>query len=130
MKEKFYWKVVKKSTSGLYQSLITSFISNDYDNNPFLLYYNIGQITVPRYANSKIFVFNTRQQARKWIKSDGMINYKILKCRVTNPTLPIKISECTKRNMAAFWNGEHCLDSVPVEGTIFVDSCTPIELSR
>ena len=87
MKKKYYWKVVRILDTGIYGSCIIK-------SGKYSLYYNIGIPTKSAMDENGIFVFNTRESARRFkndIFDPDCMYVKIFKCEVhgkevNNPT--------------------------------------------
>jgi hypothetical protein len=100
-----------------------------YDDNTFTsarrgnLKYKIGTVTRPTIPNSKIFVFDKLEDARKFHFAP---HEKVFICKVTN-AIPIKtVAYSIYTDLVAFWSGNYQYQpndyNVP-QGTYGCDSC-------
>lgn len=130
MRNKNYWKVVKRIEGyKRYFSVRTTHSSCKYE---------IGKITKAEVG--KLFVFNTRKNARKFIKMYGQdcdvfCILKVYTSTIT-PQEPRFIlsypGDYTFYNLRAWWNtldDNNYLTSCAPKGTLLVDDVTPIEKS-
>jgi len=129
MKTKYYWKVINKDNR---QSICTY--------GEFSLTYPPNQEVFPTLKNSKIFIFNTKKQAKIFAKKR---NAKIVKCKANNVTKAVAIAIQLK--MKQLWKGvndgiinmpttygEYYSDYnvtcfIPPKGSMWADSITCLE---
>jgi len=126
-----FYKVVYRADSDKYLSY-NAFLSNS-------LVYKVGIKTVPKIVNSKLFVFDTYDNALhslKWMSSDYRSEYCIFKCECENPDYNGRLSDdfCGEgccSTLEEIWedykNGIFDKGIFLYKGTVFVDSVTLIE---
>ncbi len=127
MKKKYYWKVVRYD--GKYYYSVTT-------NKEWALNYKIGKKTKPRIG--KIFVFDTRENARTFVKNRLIPRYKIFKAEIIGNVYPAKL-QCDwwiKASVELFWLWQNSGISTPpshiytsdvYKGTCFADSVKLVE---
>lgn len=115
------YKVVSRSKYDQFQSAsVMPYCSH-------CLFYNLNQETKPKIG--KIFVFKELEMAHKFLERNG--NTHILLCKYTGEIQypqGMCYHECIDSDIRKFWSNElKYTKSVP-DGTIWVDSVTPIEI--
>ncbi len=85
--------------------------------------YRLNETVYPKLKNSKLFVFDTLQNALQF-----KINYcKVFKCKITNPIRATEIDSNGVR-IENFWlKGKDYISATPPRGTLFVDSVELLE---
>lgn len=120
--KKYYWKVVCKVVGGSYYSY--SFCKNTHK---YCLTYQLNRVTTPKIG--KIFVFNTRQQARRF-KEYAVNGYplKIMKVIGTNPKPLSYRARINSFSIQCHWNldCDFAGEFKCPPGTIGVDSVLPV----
>lgn len=117
MKNKnIYWKVVREEDGKYYSAVVGK------DDVTFGLRYRFDRYTVPNIG--KIFVFQTRKDARNWIGNSMDYGYRIFKCKVRNPT--VAKSSCftiDSDSLTRFWRTDRLyFYTEPPVATVFVDA--------
>lgn len=96
----------------MYYKIVTYCSINDsyYSLFPTLysVIYEVGKWTVPKLANSKLFVFDNLENAKKFKKSIGAsLNEKIFSCDVEDINIDIKDHCIATKLIEKFWNDEN-----------------------
>lgn len=124
-RKKYYWKVVWESPQ-------RKFFSCSDLPPKFVLKYKIGEKTVPKIG--KIFIFNTRKNARNYIKFQScnyVHHFKILKVRtVGTPKIASWRAFIGNDTILQFWSNKNISLRETPQGTYFADAVIPVELSR
>jgi hypothetical protein len=146
MMDKIVYKVCKEVDGKFYsgnpsKEMILHDIDPSRGNHvPYVLEYVIGKVTVPNIPGSKIFVFNTIEDARRWC--GGIIlrdrGHVLLECNAESISEIIDIPMLTldHEEYAGFWTrynlGMHpledsCYGIETPAGTLFAGKVTPIK---
>jgi hypothetical protein len=122
-----YYKLLQKRPNGYYSY-------NVYGNRPTSLKYEIGKVTVPVIANSKLFVFDTLQNLYSFVDTQYMRHelseFAVFSCKVTNPTVGEYIAPTDDLSIIEAWANNFIrhegYKNAPI-GTYYVDSVELVE---
>jgi len=124
MKEKYYWKVV--SLDGRVMRSAT------WPTNDTSLVYKLRKTTKPEFG--KIFVFNTRENARDFKKERSGLaqDFKILKVKATDVSQIYYIVTCYDSTdyKRMFWNKNINGTCIVPTGTFVASSVTPVQIAH
>ena len=126
----YVWKLVDNTDTGEFISIAN--LSDAETIMRFRLTYKIGEETRPNIG--KIFAFQTKEHAMKHLL-DSLCDYTILKCTYTGKIKKAPYISYDNGSFLKFWAAknhtlkESYIDTAP-EGTIFVDSVTPIAVVK
>jgi len=121
---KYYWKVLTLDRKSV----------ND-PKSKWAIYYPINKKTTPILPHSKLFIFNTKKDAKSFLNLYDIEDALIVKCKATNVTKALGISAGGAESVLKWWqqfnnkeNAEYqtCPQSPPY-GTLWADSVTCLE---
>ena len=118
LEDKLYYKCVNDGSQENLQDM-SSVCQNTEMPESIRVIYKVGEFVKPNLENSKLFVFEDLEDARKFLNRGYLWGTKIYSCRVKNPTIPewenqVKISEIIE-----FWKNVDRLSKLKCNETGF-----------
>lgn len=95
------------------------------------LEYAVGQVTLPKIPNSKLFVFKTLKDATNFLRCTSSFytqtKFNIFTCKVTNPVVGKVIFKGSDTDIKNAWNGQVFREYPAPQGTYYADSVELVE---
>lgn len=127
----------------LYESEDGRLLSGGLPFSECTIEYVQDSVVYPKIPHSKLFVFSSLDEARKWISLENYDNRCIFKCEALNVTTPLSMCNPLNDfsgNLIKFWkNRSHVLSdpilsypfcTAPPKGTLLCDSLKLLELVK